>query len=148
MNGKTADKNIVFNEIEKSPRKAFIKTFSDLPYSELINYYLNAKALLIPLRDTLQDIARFPHKIAEYTASKKPIITTNIGEIPVYFIDGANALVIQDFNIDAYSQKMQYVIDYPDESIKIGIKGWETGKKYFNYNSYGKAILKLLVKES
>jgi glycosyltransferase involved in cell wall biosynthesis len=54
---------------------------SQLPYDLLISYYKSSEALLLPLRNTIQDMARFPFKICEYLASKRPIITSNVGVV-------------------------------------------------------------------
>ena len=95
--------------------------FSGLPYSELINLYIGAKALLIPLRNTIEDIARFPNKICEYTASRGVVVTTAYGEIINYFEDNYNALIADDFTVDSYTEKLNNIIEFSEcelESIK------------------------------
>ena len=71
--------------IETISCKKDIVIKSNIPHSELLKDYKGADVLIIPLRNTLQDIARFPHKIGEYTAARRPILSTNLGEIKLYF---------------------------------------------------------------
>jgi len=123
-----------------------IKFFSQLEYDVLINYYFNAKALLVPLNNNIKDIARFPHKIAEYLATANPIITTNFGEIPYYFEDEKNALVTQGFNCHGFAQKMQFVINNKDSAVKIGLNGYNTGFKYFNSLTIKKKLSEFVLK--
>jgi glycosyltransferase involved in cell wall biosynthesis len=130
--------------LQKKYNTVNIKVFSNISYQELVDLYINAKALLIPLRNTIQDISRFPHKIGEYLASGNPVITTNIGEIENYFKDGETALVADTYNIDLFSKKMKYVLDYPEISKKIGIAGKKMGFKEFDYRAHGNKLLNFL----
>jgi glycosyltransferase involved in cell wall biosynthesis len=124
--------------IESNKNKILI--FSRLSYEHLIAKYKGSLAQLIPLRDTVQDYARFPQKICEYLASGRPIVTTNFGEIPNYFEDGKNAIVASGFDTDTYSHKLQWVINNPNKLDRISKNSYATGVKLFNTNSY---ILKL-----
>lgn len=113
-----------------------VKVFSKISYDELIDKYINAEALLIPLSDNIQDEARFPQKISEYLASGKPIITNNCGEIRYYFKDNENAFIAPGNSIDDFAAKMKYVIENPDQAKLVGAKGHDMGLKYFDINSY------------
>ena len=126
----------VLDKISKHSKKDLIKIFSDLEYSELIRYNINAKSLLIPLVDIIKDKARFPNKISEYLASSNPIITTNYGEIPYYFNDLDNALVAENDTSENFAKKLKFVIENPQEVEEIGKRGYETGLKFFNRNSH------------
>ena len=136
--------NKILTKIETHPKAEFIKVFSDLEYQELIQYNIHAKALLIPLSNSIQDKARFPQKIAEYLASKNPIITTNFGEIKYYFRDGLNALVANDECVTSFSEKMEFIIKYPDKAKNIGSEGYKLGLKYFDSNSYFASLDKFI----
>jgi glycosyltransferase involved in cell wall biosynthesis len=116
------------------------KIFSNIPYSELVDLYVNASALLIPLRPTKQDAARFPHKIAEYSATGNPILTTNYGEVTHYFKDGENALIADSYDISKFAEKMKFVIKYPETAKKIGQKGKKLGTEEFSHIQYGQRL--------
>lgn len=132
------------SKIAHSSKSEKIKFFGFLDYNSLINKYIHANALLIPLRETIQDIARFPHKIGEYTASGNPIITTNNGEIPHYFTHLKDAVIAPVYNTAEYAKCMQYIIDNPESSKQIGMNGYSVGMTYFNYQAYGNKILELM----
>ena len=111
----------------------------NLSYDRLIAYFRNAKALLIPMRNNIRDIARYPNKICEYSASKGLIVTTDYGEIPYTFEDGVNALVADRYTIDCYAKKLDEILTSPSlDSIKE--KCYETGKYYFNVSAYTNKI--------
>lgn len=121
-----------------------IKLFSNIPYIQLVHLYSNALALLIPLRPTVQDTSRFPHKIGEYLASGNPVVTTNVGEIKNYFEDGKTALIADTYSHSQFAEKMQFVLDNPELSKKIGMSGKKLGLKEFDYKIHGRRIKKFL----
>ncbi|MEX0290849.1 MAG: glycosyltransferase [Flavobacteriaceae bacterium] len=116
------------------------KIFANIPFSELIDLYVNASALLIPLRPTKQDAARFPHKIAEYAATGNPIITTNYGEVAYYFKDGDNALVADTYDILKFAEKLKFVMEQAEEARAIGQRGKELGIQEFSHLNYGQRL--------
>jgi glycosyltransferase involved in cell wall biosynthesis len=126
--------------VNSSAQKDKIKIFSKLTEKQLFTYYKNAIALLIPLRNTFQDIARFPHKTGEYLASGNPVISTNYGEIRNYFKDQENMLLADSYDPDLFAEKMQFVIDQPDVVKKIGIEGKNVAHTIFDYRARANAI--------
>lgn len=114
-----------------------VKFFSELSYTELIQKYKSARALLIPLRETVQDQSRFPHKIAEYLASGRPIITNNWGEVSFYLKNKENALVAEKYNVELYSKLMSFSIANKIEIDEMGVQGRLLCKEKFDYINYG-----------
>lgn len=122
-----------------------VRIFRSVPRSELIRHYRQASALLIPMRPTIQDAARFPHKLGEYLASGRTVITTRHGEIQHYdFIDGQTALVAEDFEPALFAQKMQYVLDHPEKACEIGRAGRQMGLEHFSHTKIGADIKSFL----
>lgn len=120
-----------------------VRLLSGLSKQDLYFNYINSKALLIPIRNTAQDKARFPQKIAEYTASKRPIITCNNGEIKNYF-DESSAFISENYDIKEYAQQMQKAIENPSLCDQIGRNGFEIGKHHFDYHNYSVPFDKFL----
>lgn len=113
-----------------------IQIFSGLEYNILIAKYKGSLAQLIPLRNSIQDCARFPQKICEYLASQRPIITTNFGEIPHYFTNGLNAIISEEFSQSIFAQKMEWVINNQDKIEAISQNSYLLGLSSFNTRSY------------
>ena len=114
----------------------YIQLKSNLEYIDLIKQFKMAEALLIPLRNTIQDIARFPNKICEYTASENVIITTHLGEIPYFFRDKENALIAHEFSQALLTEKINWLVNNKPEAIKIRKNAFELGKENFNIENY------------
>lgn len=127
--------------IGKAQYKDQIRLLNNVPREEIPILFSNASALLIPLRPTAQDEARFPHKIGEYLASGTPLITTAWGEINQYdFLDGETALVAKDFDKGLFAEKMEFVVGNPSKAKEIGLKGQQMGLANFDYSVHGKRL--------
>ena len=113
---------------------------SSIKYEELLSFYGGADLLMIPLRDSIQDRARFPHKIGEYTASKRPILSTNVGEMSIYFKDGVSAILANEYSIEAYVKTLSGYLTSGDLS-DIGINGYQVGIAHFHYACYAKSLV-------
>lgn len=111
-----------------------------LEYSTLVGLYKAATGLLIPLRPNLQDMARFPQKICEYVASAGLVVTTDVGEVGAFFQDEVNALVAKEYNIVAYSAKMQEAITDRIRLRSITKCALEKGKTNFDWRSYKRPL--------
>jgi glycosyltransferase involved in cell wall biosynthesis len=145
VNGSEAQRSEVEQLVQSMKRATSVKCFSSLTYEDLIQKYMHASALLIPLTDSVQDKARFPQKISEYLASGNPIITTNYGEVPFYFKNEVNALVASSYDTTEFARKMDFVAKEPDRAVQIGREGLSTGLQFFDYNSYAGETRKLIV---
>lgn len=113
---------------------------SNIPNSELLKDYKGADLLIIPLRNKLQDIARFPHKIGEYTAARRPILSTNLGEIKFYFNDGISAILADNYSIESYYEKLSAIISSKQQLNEIGMEGYNIGLRNFDYKIQGKQL--------
>lgn len=127
--------NRIINRIKTSSKSDKIKIVSFLPYDELIAYYKSSAALLIPLRNNIQDIARFPHKVAEYCAAGSPIITTKYGEPAKFLKHNESALICDNYTPLSFSKQMTYVLENPEKARLIGINSLNTGKTMFDYKN-------------
>lgn len=120
--------------IKEIKLEIYITILHKIPYQELISEYKNALALLIPLRQTKQDEARFPQKIAEYTSSKRPIITNNWGEIPYFFQNNVTAYVCGRYDGNEYASKMLEILNNKAQADKVGENAYNLSKEKFQYS--------------
>lgn len=144
VNGNPEDLSEIEKYIARSSKSKIIKLISNVTDKKLSQLYMNAIGLLIPLRQTIQDEARFPHKFGEYLLSGNPVITTNYGEVIYYFKDMVNALVAEHYDEKEFADKMEYVVTHPHESILIGENGKKIALKYADYKKYGQRIINFI----
>jgi glycosyltransferase involved in cell wall biosynthesis len=126
----------VVQKIGESSYSGSIIVKKNVFHKDLIDMYLTAEMLIVPLRPVMQDIAGFHHKIGEYTAAGKPIISTKLGELECYFQDGVSAILANEYTIDSYVSKLSEVITSSDRLQTIGNEGYKVGNHYLNYITY------------
>lgn len=144
INGTDKQIKVLKEHIIKTGKADYIKVLSQLSYTILVSFYKSSFALLIPISDSLQDKARFPFKISEYTAAKRPIITSDSGPVKEFFTDNDNALIAKHNNLNDFTEKMNYLIKNTELSDKIGNNGYLLGKKVFNYKTYSQKLREFL----
>jgi glycosyltransferase involved in cell wall biosynthesis len=130
----------VLHKIEKSTKSADIMHKMNLSDEELYGLYRQANALLIPLFNTVQDRARFPHKLGEYLASGSPVITSPIGEITRYLHHMESALYAETNQVFDFAAMMRFVVEHPNEARAIGQMGQSICKAHFDYTELGQRL--------
>jgi glycosyltransferase involved in cell wall biosynthesis len=79
---------------------------------------------------------------------EKPVITTAVGEIGKYLIDGENAYLFPVNNVNLLAEKIIDIIQNPEQSKQIGVNGKEVAETYFNYLYQGKRLAAFFSKEN
>lgn len=126
--------------LEKKCIENSVQIKSNISQDELYSIYDSSIGLLIPLDpNNIQDKARFSQKIAEYVASHRPIITSNVGEIPYYFTNNESAIIVP-FTAEGYEEGMLSLINDMCKGNIIGENGYHIGLCYFDYIKEGKRI--------
>ena len=102
--------------------------------TEVPNYLKNAKVLTLSRPPSIVADAGFPSKLTEYLATGKPVVVTKVGEIPNYLTDGLNAFLSEAGSVEAFSEKLDFVLGNYEFAKKVGLKGKELTSTIFNYN--------------
>lgn len=122
-----------------------VDIYSQVPFDYLHRLYRDATALLIPLDpDSPQDQARFSQKIAEYLTSRRPVITTAVGEISYYFNDRVNAIIAKQHSAIDYADAMDFCVANPALATQIGERGYELGAAHFDCRTEGIRLTEFL----
>lgn len=120
--------------------KDHVNILVNLTYENLIRRLKNSSGLLIPLNETIRDIARFPNKICEYVACHSVIITTPVGEIPYYFTHNKDALITNNVSIKEYSSLLNYVMENEGLLESLRDNSYYLGRRFFDISSYESLI--------
>jgi glycosyltransferase involved in cell wall biosynthesis len=138
---KSADlSDILTKKINNCAYSDSIVLKTNVPHKELINVYMGAELLIVPMRNVLQDIAGFHHKVGEYCAAQKPIISTNLGEMKYYFQDGISAILADEYTLESYHKKLCEILPFKDRLKSIADNGHKVGVEKLNYLNYGKQL--------
>ena len=143
--GKLGEFNGVIKRIDDSIYGKDIILKTNVPHNELIKIYLGAELLIVPMRNYIRDIAGFHHKIGEYCAARKPIISTNYGELSYYFNDGISAILADEYTIDSYVDKLKTVLPHKDKLKMIAEGGFQVGSEKLNYLNNGTILREFIL---
>lgn len=136
---------VIKNHIKEIGCEACIIIKTKVPFKELLELYANALALIVPLDpDNMQDTARFSQKIAEYLSSGRPIISNNVGEIRHYFTDREN-IILCDYSVTGFVNAFMWTASHQAEAARIGISGFNLGKREFDYRELGDRLHKFIL---
>lgn len=138
LNGDPIEIGNVKNSIAEMPYGKRISVFSLLEYSKLIQLYKKADILLLPLRDTEQDKARYPHKIGDYTICGRPIISNKIGEIGNEFEHKNDIIFSDSFDAHSLAKSMLTLVNDKDLKNRIGVNARFKGETLFDRSIYAK----------
>jgi len=62
------------------------------------------------------------------------VVVTKVGEIPVYLKDNETAFLCEPDSVDAFAERLDYVLKNYEHALAIGIKGRELTSTVFNYS--------------
>jgi glycosyltransferase involved in cell wall biosynthesis len=84
--------------------------------------------------------AGFPTKLGEYFSTKKPIVITNIGDIPNYFTNEKELIIVEAENIDSIVKGFEKIILNLEEAEFIGKRGYDWMMEHLHYKKCTKKI--------
>ncbi|MEI6489176.1 MAG: glycosyltransferase [Bacteroidota bacterium] len=145
IHGDANQNKIVSDMVDKMKEKnKKIKIFTELPFDELIKYYKTSQLLLIPLKPLERDIARFPHKISEYVASKTAIVTNSVGEINSFFINHKNAFIANGYDVASYANEIEFALNNQILMEQVAENAYLLGRANFHYKAISEGLISFL----
>lgn len=130
----------IINFIEKNGLTHLIAFSGYLNDNEYSNKLKHASALLAPLPDDMQTMARFPTKLAGYLASGNPVITNEYGEAKKLLKHKENAILLNSFTPEALKSAIEFRFKQPDQCQSIGNNGRKLAYNLFEYTKATKDL--------
>lgn len=127
--------------IDSSKFKDRISFLGLLSTQEYFETMANADILCICRINSEYANYGFPFKLGEYLASGNSIITTNIGDVPLYLTHKKNALIIQPESESQICNSILILAQDKQLRARLGISAYKTALKYFSSNTISKIFL-------
>jgi glycosyltransferase involved in cell wall biosynthesis len=115
-----------------------------LTREQVTQYIIHASILVMVRSKDLQSQASYPSKLSEFLASSKPVISVNVGEIPMYLKDGEHAFLVEPGNTKALAEKLIYVWSNYELALQVGQKGRQLTETVFNYSYQAKRMIEFI----
>ena len=136
----------VVNQLKKLVKNLQLENdviFAGKKSKEIVpNYLCNAEALVLARPDNLQAKGGFPTKLGEYLATGKPVVVTEVGEIP-RFLNETNAFMAKPGNIVSIKDALKKALTSSNAS-SIGKRGKKVAYENFAYEVQSKRLFNFI----
>lgn len=135
------------NLIETARKRLGEKKYIDFglqPFEKVPEFLALADIVAIPQRKKISTIGQTPAKIFDAMAMAKPIVATNVSNLPE-ILDGCG-WIVEPKSPEQLAQKIQYIFDNFKEAKKIG---WEARQKCiekYSWDTMEKTLIEIFKK--
>lgn len=111
-------------------------SFAGLVSHDLVPSLLHSCQILALTRPSgIRSEAGFPTKLGEYFACKKPVVITNVGDIPRYFKNEEHVILVEPENIESIVNGFEKLIIDKELGEKISNNAYSWMDKNLNYRN-------------
>ncbi len=112
------------------------------PLKKVQDFLSIANVVVIPQRESNSSIGQIPAKLFDAMAMGKPIISTNVSDIPKV-LDGCG-IIVEPEKPDQLAEKIKYVFDNPKFAKNLGKKAREKCIKEYSFDAVKGKLFKLV----
>ena len=99
---------------------------------EVIDLLAAADVLVVSKIDRMENRAAMPIKIAEYLAAGRPVVSSSIGDIPLYLHHRETALLCEPGNVSELAKSICALLSDKDLADKIANQGQKLANEVFD----------------
>jgi glycosyltransferase involved in cell wall biosynthesis len=120
-----------------------VKHLGFLDREGIVNILKEAKLGFVTLLPTPNHVNSYPIKMFEYMAAEMPIISSNFPLWKSIIEQHHCGLCINPNNINEIQEAINYILNTPKESSKMGIRGKKAVLEYYNWGTQEKKLVSL-----
>jgi glycosyltransferase involved in cell wall biosynthesis len=117
---------------------AAVQYVGERPHAEMPGLLTEAAIVAIPQRNTPYARAQIPGKVFEAMAMARPIIATNVSDLPE-ILDGCG-WVVEPERPDQLAEAIAYVIDHPAEAAEAGRRARAKCLREYSYEAMDRVL--------
>jgi glycosyltransferase involved in cell wall biosynthesis len=116
--------------------------FTGFVHRDEVPALLQRSAVLALARpDNIQAKGGFPTKLGEYLATGRPVLVTEVGDIPKYIRHGFNGFLAKPGSVDDFAKKLNWILNHYAKAVKIALKGKQLTENDFGNIQQSERIL-------
>lgn len=135
--------NSLRSKIELFKLEKNVLLIEPMPNEEAIKYMRVCDILVIPKIKDQRSIGYIPSKLGDFLFSGKPVVATNVGDVPKYISDGINGYLVKPDDVKGFSECLYKLIVNYDEAFLVGKEGQRTAL-LFDYKIQSQTLHHLL----
>ena len=120
------------------------KGFGIQPFEKIPEFLAIADVVVIPQKRNFATIGQVPAKVFDAMAMAKPIIATNVSDLPE-ILDGCG-WSIEPENPEQLAKTIKYVLDNPGEAVEMGWKARQKCIEKYSWNAMERILLNIFKK--
>ena len=120
------------------------KGFGLQPFETVPEFLAMADVVVIPQRKNFSTMGQMPAKVFDAMAMAKPIIASNISDLPE-ILDGCG-WIIEPENPKKLAEKIRYVLNNSEEAEAMGNKARQKCIEKYSWNAMEEILLKVFKK--
>ena len=124
--------------------KGHFKAFGLQPFESVPEFLAMADIVVIPQRKSFGTIGQIPAKVFDAMAMGKPIIATNVSDLPIILENCG--WIIESGNVVQLSETIKHILDNPYKSQEMGIQARKKCIENYSWDIAEKILLKLFGK--
>lgn len=133
--------------MDNIPDKSRIIFTGVLDRTAVIQIINKAYCLALARPDNVQAKYGFPTKLGEYLATGRPVVVTDVGDIPLFLKDEDNAFIAESDSIRSFATKLEECLRDEARAIETGGSGQKLVNEQFDYLKVTKDILWTIERE-
>lgn len=110
------------------------------PYAEIPWYLGASNVLLLSMRDSIIEEARWPIRLGDYLAAGRPIVATDIGEVANILRESGCGLLARPNDELDFADQVAKVIETPDMGEQMGKQARELAEQKYAWNLIAKQV--------
>jgi len=119
-------------------------SFGVQPFEKIPEFLILADVLVIPQKKNFATVGQVPAKVFDAMAMAKPIIATNVSDLPE-ILDGCG-WIVESEKPEKLAKTIQYVLDNSEEAEKIGQKARQKCIEKYSWDEMEKILVKIFKK--
>ena len=120
------------------------KGFGLQPFEKVPEFLAMADVVVIPQKRNLSTVGQVPAKVFDAMAMAKPIIATNVSDLPL-ILDGCGWIVEPD-NPEQLAETIQYILNNHEEAEEIGWKARQKCIDKYSWDAMGAVLVEVFGK--
>ena len=143
----TQVKNKYSEKLNKIARESLgdrYKNFGFKAFERIPEYLTIADIVVLPQKKTFSTIGQVPAKVFDAMAMAKPIIATNVSDLPE--ILNECGWIVEPENPKILAETIKFVLDNPVEAEKLGEKARNKCIEKYSWNAVEKHLIKIFKK--
>jgi glycosyltransferase involved in cell wall biosynthesis len=127
--------------VRRARRDARFHFLGRVPGEEVPDYLAAADILLLPMKDTVVERARFPIRLGDYLSSGKALVASDVGEVGRIIREYGCGLTAADDR--EFTHRLGQLIEDPDRRTRLGLLAKRTAKKELHWEHLAGRMLEV-----